>query len=159
MNGDSFLCLFSFQTKNFFFFLSQATPKLKSWRYDVSEQNSAETHSNNLGRAEVNPSRTPRLTPELRHARLLEPPKKTDGIFYRCLCRRCVVTSTSKSKHWQSRSTLTVTHEEHFLLSYTATPAHPLRIPKSFQFIYLFIKSLFDWSIDPYCDVCHLEAQ
>lgn len=136
------------------------------------EQNSAETHSNNLGRAEVNPSRTPRLTPELRHARLLEPPKKktkkkTDGIFYRCLCRRCVVTSTSKSKHWQSRSTLTVTHEEHFLLSYTATPAHPLRIPKSFQFIYLFIKSLFavvkpnrgDWSIDPYCDVCHLEAQ
>lgn len=66
-----------------------------------------------------------------------------------------------KSKHWQSRSTLTVTHEEHFLLSHTATPTHPphLRIPESFQFIYLFIHSLFavvkpnrgDWSIDPYC--------
>lgn len=144
IENEQFSLLVFISNQQFFIFTSNT--KVKRWWYDVLEQNSAKTHSNNLGRIEVNPSRTPHLTPELRHARLLEPPKKkqkTDGIFSRCLCRRCVVTSTSKSKHWQSRSTLTVTHEEHFLLSYTATPTHPLRIPKSFQFINLFINSLF----------------
>lgn len=57
---------------------------------------------------------------------------KPDGIFSRCLCRRYVVTSTSKGKHWQSRSTLTVTHEEHFLLSYTATHTLSSIFPRVF---------------------------
>lgn len=75
-------------------------------------------------------------------------------------CCHCVVDFTSEDKQWQSRSTLTVILEEHFLLRYTLAFPHtftPL-FPSAWWFS-MVQQNGGDWSIDPCSDTVNVEVQ